>query len=359
MSYLWVRTVNRKELQKISLKYRTLSGQLLKVNAQSEIYCIQQFYDFITNTPLLISYINECRITEYDFKKIFSEKGWNSVLDLPADEKELVSYGYQLLEYILDGPKELFGLCMGYTDSRKFSDNIEAFIRKSIEPFVVALRTYLEIEFIEADNDKPSTDKEIKNIFLSYCQKDTDIANYLEEKLQPVIEGKATISRDIRDVEYHESFKRFMNSIEKHDYVITLISDRYLKSRNCMYEMLEVVKDSNFSKRLVFVVISEKDRSLYKAEQDLLIEAGVYTASGQAEYSKYWTAEKHKLEREIEEIGNPVYAISQIKEVKVLEKILLDLSDFLEFIRDNKGLSISEHTEENFASMLSFMGIGD
>ena len=74
-----------------------------------------------------------------------------------------------------------------------------------------------------------------------------------------------------------------MNSIEKHDYVITLISDRYLKSRNCMYEMLEVVKDSNFSKRLIFIVISEKDRSLYKSEQELPIEARVYTASGQAE----------------------------------------------------------------------------
>lgn len=352
--------MNRKELQKISLKYRTLSGQLLKVNAQSEIYCIQQFYDFITNTPLLISYINECRTKEYDFKKIFSEKGWNSVLSLPSDEKELVSYGYQLLEYILDGPKDLFSLCMGYTDSRKFADNIEAFVRRSIEPFVVALRTYLEIEFIDAaDDDKSPQDKPTENIFLSYCQKDSDIANYLEEKLQPLIEGQATISRDIRDVEYHESFKRFMNSIEKHDYVITLISDRYLKSRNCMYEMLEVVKDSNFSQRLVFVVISEKDRGLYKTEQELPIEAGVYSASGQAEYSKYWTAEKHKLEREIEEIGNPVYAISQIKEVKILEKILLDLSDFLEFIRDNKGLSISEHTEENFASMLSFMGIGE
>ena len=351
-----MRTVNRKELQKISLKYRTLSGQLLKVNAQSEIYCIQQFYNFVKNTPLLISYINECRITEYDFKKIFSEKEWNSVLSLPPDEKELVSYGYQLLEYILDGPKELFGLCMGYTDSRKYSDNIEAFIRKSIEPFVVALRTYLEIEFIDAD-DEQIQDMPIENIFLSYCQKDSDIADYLEEKLQPLLEGKATISRDIRDVEYHESFKRFMNSIEKHDYVITLISDRYLKSRNCMYEMLEVVKDSNFSKRLVFIVISEKDRPLYKVEQELPIEAAVYTATGQAEYSKYWTAEKHKLEREIEEIGNPVYAISQIKEVKILEKILLDLSDFLEFVRDNKGLSISEHTEENFASMLSFMGI--
>ena len=351
--------MKRKELQKISLKYRTLSAQLLKVNAQSEIYCIQQFFDYITRTPLLISYVNECRTVEYDFKKIFSEKGWNSVLSLPSNEKELVSYEYQLLEYILDGPKDLFSLCMGYTSSRKIADNIEAFIRKSVEPLVVALRTYLEIEFIDADDSELATDDLVKNIFLSYCQKDSDIANYLEDKLRPLIEGRATISRDVRDVEYHEGFKRFMNSIEKHDFVITLISDRYLKSRNCMYEMLEVVKDSNFSKRLVFIVISEKDRSLYKAEQELPIEAGVYTASGQAEYSKYWTAEKNKLQREIEEIGNPVYAISQIKEVRILEKILLDLSDFLEFVRDNKGLSISEHTEENFASMLSFMGIGE
>ena len=34
--------------------------------------------------------------------------------------------------------------------------------------------------------------------------------------------------------------------------------------------------------------------------------------------------------------------------------------DFLKVTKkNNKGLSIREHTEENFASMLSFMGIGD
>lgn len=83
---------------------------------------------------------------------------------------------------------------------------------------------------------------------MSYCQKDADVADCLENSMAPCIYNKAKISRDIRDVEYHESFKRFMQSIEKHDYVITIISDNYLKSRNCMFEMLEVVKDSDFSK---------------------------------------------------------------------------------------------------------------
>ena len=350
--------MNRKEIQKISLKYRTLSAQLLKVNSQSEVYCIQQFFDFIKNTPFLITYIKSCRTKDYDFKQIFSEKGWHDVSSLPSDETELVSYGYQLLEYILDGPKNLIGLCMGYTNSNKFADNIEAFMRKSIEPFVVALRTYIELEFIDADEKNDQNDQgKVKTIFLSYCQKDSDIADYLEEKLNPLIKGQATISRDIRDVEYHGSFKRFMNSIEKHDYVISVISDRYLKSRNCMYEMLEVVKDSNFSERLAFIVLTENDRIYYKEDQDVPIEAKVYSAIDQAEYTKYWDKKVKSLDKQIEEIGDSVYAISQIKEKSIIHRILLDLPSFFDFIRDNKGLTISEHENEGFKSILSFMSM--
>lgn len=71
---------------------------------------------------------------------------------LPSKQEDLISYGYQLLQYILDGPKNLISLCMGYTRSNKFADNIEAFVRKSIEPFVVAIRTYIELEFIECED---------------------------------------------------------------------------------------------------------------------------------------------------------------------------------------------------------------
>ena len=256
--------MTKKELQKISLQYRTLASQMLKINSQEEMYCIQQFFDFINETSFLMSYIDECITEEYDFKSIFEEKGWRDILELPSNQKELISYGFQLIKYILDGPKQLIGLCMGYTSSNKFSDNIEAFMRKSIEPFVVAVRTYIELNFIDANNENENVDKTVKTVFLSYCQKDKDIADCIDEKIGKLLEGKATLSRDIRDVEYHESFKKFMQSIEKHDYVISIISDNYLKSRNCMYEMLEVVKDSKFSQRLLFIVLTNEDAKYYK-----------------------------------------------------------------------------------------------
>ena len=217
-------------------------------------------------------------------------------------------------------------------------------MRKSIEPFVVAVRTYIELNFIDANDGNANIEKTVKTVFLSYCQKDKDIADSIDEKIGMLIEGKATLSRDIRDVEYHESFKKFMQSIEKHDYVISIISDNYLKSRNCMYEMLEVVKDSNFSQRLLFIVLTNEDAKYYKVAPIQDIGADVYSVSGQAKYSKFWS-----------QIGNSIYAINQIKEKKIIQKILLDLPDFLEFVRENKGLSLTEHLENGFADMISFM----
>lgn len=348
--------MTRKEMQKISLQYRTLSSQMLKMNCQEEMYCIQQYFDFITNMPFIMDYINGCKKTKYDFDQIFEDRDWRDILELPSKKEELVSYGYQLLQYILDGPKDLIGLCMGYTRSNKVSDNIEAFIRKSIEPFVIAVRTYIELSFIDCEEETMTdTENKLTTIFLSYCQRDTDIADFLEDSMLPYIGDKAKISRDIRDVEYHESFKRFMQSIEKHDFVITLISDNYLTSRNCMYEMLEVVKDSNFSEKLLFIVLNDEDTRYYKITPTKSIGADVYTMSGQAKYSKYWSAVDKDLDKEIEEIGNPMYAITQIKEKRIVQKILLDMPEFLEFIRDNKGISFSEHIANSFVDMISFM----
>ena len=62
--------MNRKEIQKISLQYRTLSSQMLKMNSQEEMYCIQQFFDFISETEIIRNYINECKTQEYDFEQM-------------------------------------------------------------------------------------------------------------------------------------------------------------------------------------------------------------------------------------------------------------------------------------------------
>lgn len=224
---------------------------------------------------------------------------------------------------------------------------IAGFMRKAIEPFVTTVKSYLELSLINCQETEPEViDKShVKTLFLSYCQKDSDIANFIEVELEPYINGKARISRDIRDVEYHESFKKFMQTIESHDFVIMNISNHYLKSRNCMFEVLEVIKDSQFQKKLAFIVLTDEDIQYYQEQYIPSIGAKVYFLEGQTEYSLYWTKVEKELQDQIEGLGDPTRTIHQIKEKCIVQRILLDLLEFMEFIKDAKGLPLSEHID--------------
>lgn len=349
--------MTKKELRKISLTYRTLSSQMLKIDSEEEINFIQMYFDYISNTPVIFEYIQSCHKIDYNFEEEYRNKSWNDVLDLPPSQEELVDFVYQLIEYILTGNRRLFSFGQGYTRSNKFADLIQAFMRKVIEPFVVALRSFLELELIDSDDVVVEAESTNKTIFLSYCQKDSDIANLIDEKLGQQIQGKATISRDIRDVELHKSFKHFMQSIEQHDYVITIISDSYLKSRNCMYEVLEVVKDSNFSKRLVYIVLNDDDKVYYHTMPDTKISADVYSIAGQTSYSLYWKEKADELQNQIDQLGDPVLSISQAKEKQHIQRILFDLPEFIEYVKDHKGLPLSTHIEHDFSDILRFMNL--
>lgn len=349
--------MNKRDLRKISLEYRTLSSQMLKIDSQEEVVCIQAFYDYITKTELIHNYILSCHTKDYDFEEIFKTLPLNERLVLPSDQKELVDYEYQLIKHILTSRKMLFWFGQHYSSSNHFSDMITAFMRKAIEPFVVALRSFLEMQMIDSDDMPESDDYSGKRVFLSYCQKDSVFADLIDERMSRLFKTNARISRDIRDVTYHESFGRFMRSIQKHDFVIVLVSDNYLKSRNCMFEVMEAIKDNEYKNRIVYFVLQEKDKELVDHLIENKIEANIYTTEDQTEYVLYWKKREEELQSQIEAIGNSVYAIEQIKEQIIVKRILLDLPEFLTFIRDYRGLSLEEHLSENFISVLKFMGL--
>lgn len=201
-------------------------------------------------------------------------------------------------------------------------------------------------------NNKIHKPEEIKNrrIFLSYCQKDSDIADILEEKLQKKIKG-VKISRDIRDVEYKESFSDFMQSIGSHDYVITIISDRYLKSRNCMYEVLEIMRDRAFINKLLYIVIFEEDLFYYKNKDAKA--ANIYTVIGQTEYIKYWKNEDNNLRKEIKELGDPLLINNLTEELKILTKIQIDIQEFMKILNDRKAVSFKEMFKSGFEDIIN------
>ena len=187
-----------------------------------------------------------------------------------------------------------------------------------------------------------------KRIFLSYCQKDSDIADLIEEKLTPYIQQNYGISRDVRDVAYKESFRKFMESIQEHEFVIMILSDHYMKSLNCMFEMLEVFKDSNYGKKLLFFVLSEEDGKYYKTPNAGNIAADIYSTDGQTKYILYWKEELRKVDMQIQQIGEPMYAMMQINNKSRIVKIQLELQEFFKYIADARGLALKEHISSEF-----------
>ena len=75
-----------------------------------------------------------------------------------------------------------------------------------------------------------------QEIFISYAWggESETIANQLDQALQ---EKGITIVRDRRDLGYKGRIKAFMEQIGRGRCVIVVISEIYLKSRNCMFEL--------------------------------------------------------------------------------------------------------------------------
>ncbi len=89
--------------------------------------------------------------------------------------------------------------------------------------------------------------KHIK-IFLSYSHANSDVVDIIDQDLTNF---GIPITRDIRDIGYRESIKNFMHRVETHDYVLMVLSDEFLKSESCMYEVSELLNTQEFEKRIL------------------------------------------------------------------------------------------------------------
>lgn len=346
--------MNKKELLKISVKFRNYASQMLKIEEDSEINRISTFLNFIEETPVLDEYVKKCHRKYYNIDyDMHNKMNWTSV-SLPSDDEALIDYCFQILDTIRNNPQKLYSWAIMYQSDGNMPERYRKFMRKTIEPFVTALRSYLEVELLDSENEDIVENDDKKQVFLSYCQRDTPIADLIDSSLCESIKEFAKISRDIRDVEFGESFKIFMDSIGKHDFVIVIISDGYLKSRNCMYEMKEITRNQKLDDKLLFVILSQEDKQYY-CDDSVAVAANVYESSTMTNCTTYWQGKQSELEKEIECINNVILSIEQAKELKIIQQILMDLPDFLAYLKDRKGLTLVELISSDFSEFVEII----
>ena len=193
-------------------------------------------------------------------------------------------------------------------------------------------------------------------VFLSYNSKDVPVADIIKTELKAKLGDKINISV-YTELHYRDSFRAFMNTIQDHDYVICIVSDHYLKSKPCMYEVGEVIKDRRYTDRLFFVVISEEDKKYYTEHEDNFAAANLYgSALMRMEYTEYWMNEYNKLQEKLKEIKDIEAIGKYTNDLYEIGKIYRhDIGEFIEYLSDHKGLKLSEHIKEDFSELIEQM----
>ncbi|MCB9231793.1 MAG: TIR domain-containing protein [Bacteroidia bacterium] len=122
-------------------------------------------------------------------------------------------------------------------------------------------------------------------IYISY--KTGGKSEQIADQLQQVFAKRGlTLIRDNTHISYKESIRNFMQRLGQGRFVILIISNDYLKSKNCMFELCEIQEQKNFYGR-VFPLVLE--------------DAKIYDPVDILDYVHFWEKEIETLENKIRE----------------------------------------------------------
>lgn len=129
------------------------------------------------------------------------------------------------------------------------------------------------------------------------------------EDLYKILTEKAyNLIRDKQDLGYKGNIEKFMDLIGAGAYVIVVISDKYLRSKSCMFEMQSIYKNKDFQKRIFPIVLED---------------AKIYDPITRADYNIFWQKEKTALQTKYDEI----------KDKSFTGELLEDLNNYDDFRR--------------------------
>ena len=177
-------------------------------------------------------------------------------------------------------------------------------------------------------------------IFISYSWKDKNIADSIDNDFKNI---GITFIRDIRDLQYKNSIKKFMQKVRKTDFVLMLISDGFLKSKNCMYEVHEFLKEQDYKNKMLHIILPD---------------ANIFSTESKIKYTKYWIDQYNTLNKNAKKL-DPKELLSISEDLKHLDNICNSIGDFLNFISDELSVSYEKLKKTRYKAILEYIKFVD
>lgn len=191
-------------------------------------------------------------------------------------------------------------------------------------------------EFKEIQTNVAPARRELqREVFISYTWGGESelLVEYLREALRS---RRIQVRYDRSDVKYRDSIEAFMGRLGQGKCVVIVVGAAYLRSRNCMFELLSVM-DHGEARGRIFPVV--------------LRDANVFNPLGVLEYVGYWERMKAELEVKLGTVGSE--NLQEIySEVDVYARIRGSFSRIAAFLRDMNALSVEEHSASHFEDLI-------
>ena len=171
-------------------------------------------------------------------------------------------------------------------------------------------------------------------VFISYAwgSERESIVNEIDESLQ---QRGIRIIRDKRVLGYKGSIRDFMERIGQGHCVIVVISDKYLRSPNCMFELVEIAENKQFHDRVFPVVLSD---------------ANIYDPVTRLEYVKHWEAKRKELAKAMKGV-DPANLHGIREDMDQYDRIRDKISGITSILKDMNTLTPDMHRDSEFSNL--------
>ncbi|MFT6320248.1 MAG: hypothetical protein ACJAT4_001171 [Granulosicoccus sp.] len=195
----------------------------------------------------------------------------------------------------------------------------------------VVLTPVKEEEKRDEGERNPNQSPANSDIYISYAWggESENIVNQLDKELQS---KGMKVTRDKRDLGYKGSIVEFMKDIGRGNKIIVVISEKYLKSENCMFELTRIYENKDFAKR-IFPIILE--------------DSNIYSPVSRLDYIDYWNKKITELDVKIRSMsGLNLTEIQQ--ELNNYGDIRASFDKMAFILKDMNALTPEMHRNENF-----------
>jgi len=143
------------------------------------------------------------------------------------------------------------------------------------------------------------------------------------------------IIRDKRAVGYKSSIRAFMERIGQGNCVIVVICDKYLRSPNCMFELVEIAGNKHFNDRIFPVVLSDAD---------------IYDPVKRLGYVKYWEEKRNALAAAMQGV-DPANLQGIRDDMDLYHRIREQISGLASLLQDMNTLTSEMHEDSDFSQL--------